>query len=442
MKVIEIPFCFYPDPVGGTEIYVEALSLGLQGQGVEVVVAAPAEGISKGTYLHNGLVVRRFPVSKVVDDLGELYGGGNREAAAAFGAILDEEKVDIVHLHAFTRACSLRLVREARKRGIPVLFTYHTPTVSCQRGTLMRWGSEVCDGLLDIHACASCYLQSLGLGKLGSLALGHLPSGIGDVLAGVGLSGGFWTAFRMSQLIALHHAAFRDLMEEVQHVVAVCDWVRELLLRNGVPTQKITVSRHGVCSGISKFAADCQFQTSSNLPLRIAFLGRIDMTKGPDILIRALVSMPDVPVQLHIYGIVQGGASAGYLQQLKTFAKDDPRISFHSAVQSGEVIQTLQGVDVLAVPSRVLETGPMVVLEGFAAGIPVVGSRLGGIAELVEDGVNGLLVDSLSVDAWKEALRRVVEDRGLLAHLRAGVRPPKRMEAVALEMKTLYESLC
>ena len=43
MKVIEVPYCFYPDPVGGTEIYVEALSLGLQGQGIEVVVAAPTE---------------------------------------------------------------------------------------------------------------------------------------------------------------------------------------------------------------------------------------------------------------------------------------------------------------------------------------------------------------------------------------------------------------
>jgi len=230
-------------------------------------------------------------------------------------------------------------------------------------------------------------------------------------------------------------------MEEVQHVVAVCDWVRELLLRNGVPTQKITVSRQGVCGGISKFGEGGWSEASQNLPIRIAFLGRIDITKGPDILIRALVSMPDAPVQLHIYGIVQGEASAGYLQQLKAFAKDDSRISFHSTIQSGQVIKILQGVDLLAVPSRVLETGPMVVLEGFAAGIPVLGSRLGGIAELVEDGVNGLLVDPLSVEAWKGALRRVVEDRGLLARLRSGVRPPKRMETVALEMKTLYERL-
>ena len=52
----------------------------------------------------------------------------------------------------------------------------------------------------------------------------------------------------------------------------------------------------------------------------------------------------------------------------------------------------LSRIDVLAVPSQWLETGPLVVLEAFAAGTPVIGSDLGGIRELVSDGRDGLLV--------------------------------------------------
>jgi hypothetical protein len=43
MKIIQVPFCFYPDPVGGTEVFVEGLSRQLQEYGVETVIAAPAE---------------------------------------------------------------------------------------------------------------------------------------------------------------------------------------------------------------------------------------------------------------------------------------------------------------------------------------------------------------------------------------------------------------
>ena len=52
-------------------------------------------------------------------------------------------------------------------------------------------------------------------------------------------------------------------------------------------------------------------------PLKIAFLGRLDPIKGPDILIRALRSIPNAAVELHLYGIVQGQAETVYLDELK-----------------------------------------------------------------------------------------------------------------------------
>jgi glycosyltransferase involved in cell wall biosynthesis len=82
-----------------------------------------------------------------------------------------------------------------------------------------------------------------------------------------------------------------------------------------------------------------------------------------------------------------------------------------------------------------------VVLEAFAAGVPVLGSRLGGIAELVDHGVNGLLVQADSAASWATAISKLCLDGQLLQKLRAGIAPPRRMSEVASEMSSLYASL-
>ncbi len=435
MKVIHVPFCFYPDPVGGTEVYVDALARRQQRQGNEVVIAAPGE--RDDAYSYDGLSVRRFAVSERVTGLRELYGEGDPLAARAFGRILDAERPDLVHLHAFTRGVSLRIVREAKQRDIPVVFTYHTPTVSCQRGTLLRWGSQVCGGLLDVHTCARCALHGHGLNKPASLALGTLKPGIGRLLGGFDLSGGMWTALRMTELVELRQGTFRELMREVDHVVAVCEWVKEVLLRNGVPPRKITVSRQGLCQD----SYDTSQRMGPSSALRIAFLGRMDATKGAHVLIEALRRIPELSLHLDIYGVVQGEAGASYTQRLKQLAMGDSRIHFHDPIPPAEVVSRLRQYNVLAVPSQLLETGPMVVLEAFAAGIPVIGSNLGGIAELVEDGVNGLLVEPQSIKGWTDAFMSISQDAGLLSRLRSGIQPPRSMNVAVNEMLELYAAV-
>jgi glycosyltransferase involved in cell wall biosynthesis len=80
-------------------------------------------------------------------------------------------------------------------------------------------------------------------------------------------------------------------------------------------------------------------------------------------------------------------------------------------------------------------------LEAFAAGAPVLGADLGGIAELVTHGVDGLLLPPDDAPAWGRALQRLSQDRELLARLRAGVAPPRTMAAVARDMRELYQSV-
>ena len=101
----------------------------------------------------------------------------------------------------------------------------------------------------------------------------------------------------------------------------------------------------------------------------------------------------------------------------------------------------MQACDIIAVPSRCLETGPLVVLEAFAAGTPVLGSRLGGIAELVTDGIDGILVPSVRPVAWAKAISRLANCPAEVARLRVGIRKPRTIDTVASEMVEVYRSL-
>jgi glycosyltransferase involved in cell wall biosynthesis len=438
MKTIQVPFSFAPDPIGGTEVFVANLARDLRGLGVNAIVAAPSD--TSRTYWIEDLRVRRFAIGEV-KEVAELYGEGDALAAAEFAKILDEEVPNLIHLHAFTAATSVRLVRAARSRGIPVVFTYHTPTVSCQRGTLLRWGEVICDGKLNVGRCAACTLNGAGMHRAVAELVGRLSPAVGDWLGDRGLQGGIWTALRMSELITLRHAAFHTLAGEVDHIVAVCEWVRNLLLLNKVPAGKVSISRQGTNWTAESNAAVTGAAAKATIEeVRLAFVGRLDSTKGLHVILNALRLAPTLRVRLDIYGVVQSSATA-YQREMLALASRDPRVSFRGAIASPEVVPTLRQYDFLVVPSQWMETGPLVVLEAFAAGIPVIASKLGGIAEIARDGVDSLLVEPRAVASWTETLRGVVNDAGLRAKLKVGVRPPRTSAQVARDMSALYDAL-
>ena len=438
LKVLHVPFTFAPDPVGGTEVYVEGLAQELRSCNIASIIAAPScKGVDEA-YDYCGLRVRRYrSAPNSVHMLRELYGEGDPEAGLAFAEILDEESPDIVHMHAFTRAVSIQLVRAAKQRGIPVVFTYHTPTVSCQRGTLMLWGTRVCDGVVEARRCTDCSLANEGLPRWASMPLSYVPSFVAKTLENADLSGGLWTGLRMADLIRTRRNAFQALVSEVDGIIALKEWVRTLLIQNGVPTSKITMSPHGLVAPADRPGT---LIDAEQAPLRVAFFGRADYTKGIDTLIKAVKAAPELKIELHLYGVIQKGTDHGYHTKLELLAGEDPRISFLASVPHENVVPLLSGYHLLAVPSRWMETGPLVILESFAAGTPVIGSNLGGIAEWVRHGENGLLVDFDDVLGWRDAFRRCAENRRILVSLRRGVRPPRLMREVAHEMAHIYRN--
>ena len=433
MKIIQIPYCYYPDPVGGTEVYVESLAQNIALSGHTCIVAAPGEKTEE--YLHKGIRVRRYAISQGKCSLGELYGLQDEKAVLEFVKILDEEKPDIVHMHALTRGASPELIKEATKREIKTVFTYHTPTASCQRGTLLLFGKKVCDGKVEAKRCAACALNGLGLNTFLSRICSQISSKTGKAILNYKVPNFIKIPLGMRRLMDIRKSMLLDFMDKVDAIIAPRKWVKELLLLNGVSLSKIHLLKQGLCR---EYDRDNQMPPEKeDNAIRFIYMGRVDKTKGLDIFIKAFRQVDDSKMRFDIYGVEQDNAK--YFKEIRDLASTDKRITIKDPVQGKDVIKTLAMYDMLVVPSQWMETGPMVVLEAFAAGIPVIGSRLGGIAGLVQDEVNGVLVEPFSVEAWTKAIRRLLKDKDMLERLKGKVTAPNSMEEVAREMVGIYK---
>ena len=240
-------------------------------------------------------------------------------------------------------------------------------------------------------------------------------------------------------LIAGERRRFCNFVGKVDHVVAVCDWVREVLERNGLAPERITLSRQGLSQVLlhpPRRAARGQSE-----PLRIAYFGRIDRAKGPDLLARALKLIPTAPVKIDIFAVRQAAGPDQLYDWLAAQAQLDSRLTLRTAVAPEQVTSVMADYDLIAVPSRWLETGPLVVLEAFAAGVPVLGADLGGIAELVHNGIDGFLVPADNAVAWAAAIGRFVDYPHLVGDMRAKIKTPRSMDAVVDDMAMVYSAV-
>jgi glycosyltransferase involved in cell wall biosynthesis len=177
--------------------------------------------------------------------------------------------------------------------------------------------------------------------------------------------------------------------------------------------------------------------------MRIGFLGTLIPSKGAHVLLEAyrLLARPDV--SLDFYGAwVPFHGDTGYLDQLKEAAATIPGdIQFHGRYEKEETPQLLSSIDVLVVPSVWYESYSIVLREGFLAGVPVVASGHGPLAEAIEHGIDGLLFTPGDAEDLARQFRRLLDEPGLRERL---VRHPKRVASIeenAAQHLDLYRSL-
>jgi glycosyltransferase involved in cell wall biosynthesis len=176
--------------------------------------------------------------------------------------------------------------------------------------------------------------------------------------------------------------------------------------------------------------------------LRVGYIGQLTPHKGVFDLVGAVRRLHVDTNTLHLS--LHGDPAAAWpahRQQLERAMAGDARITLAGPFDNRDIRNVHAGLDVLVVPSRWYENSPNVILEAFACGTPVITANLGGMAELVEDGVNGLLFEPGDVEDLARCLRRVAEEPELLDRLRAGIPPVRTIEEEMDELLALYDEV-
>ena len=154
--------------------------------------------------------------------------------------------------------------------------------------------------------------------------------------------------------------------------------------------------------------------------MRLGYLGQIVELKGVHVLIAAVSRLPGAPLTLDLYGDLH--RDPAYSRRLKQLAQLDPRIRWHGLLtETSQLRAAWESIDLLCVPSLWHENSPNVIHEAHAAGVPVLASDVGGIAEIVRHGQDGLLFPMGNAAALAQHIREILRRPDRLDELRAQI---------------------
>ena len=439
MKILHLVGWYFPDSVGGTEVYVETLCRRLRAAGHQVQIAAPdSRGAAPERYEHDGVPVMRYPIAES-PTRDEAYHRVVARGAERLHQWMAEERPDILHVHSFTIGVGLPEIRTARRLGIRVIATCHLPGFGymCRTGELMQWGRIPCDGIVELAKCASCNLTRLGMPRGAAKLAGAVPLTMSMALRE--LPGRFGTTLGMAASVDEYRRMQRELFDLVERFVVLNETGRRMLLANGSPADKLSLNRLGLSQSAAERKPSAQSRPTGT-PVRFGYVGRIHPSKGLTELARAVSRIPpEVPFQLDIRGPVNDPSTREYAESLRSMLAHDERVAFVPSVPSTEVPRVLAGLDALVIPSTWYENGPTIALESLAVGTPIIASCVGNLTELIEDGVTGALVAPCDSDALAAALQRVATDpRATIDAWRSRLPVPRTMDDVANDYLMMY----
>ena len=153
-------------------------------------------------------------------------------------------------------------------------------------------------------------------------------------------------------------------------------------------------------------------------PLRLTFIGHLLPHKGPHVLLAALQQLRDLPLTLELHG--RHWEKHPYQEILGPLLKAEPRARVCGIFPDEALPGILARTDALFVPSTCPESFGLATREAMLAGRPVISADRGALPESIQPGDNGILVSGEDPLALANALRRLVEEPGLLANLSRG----------------------
>jgi glycosyltransferase involved in cell wall biosynthesis len=285
----------------------------------------------------------------------------SRSARTEVARIIRRNRIDVLHVHNLFPMLSPSVL--GATGGVPVVLTLHNYRLMCLPADLFRDGQicERCVGRAPWPGVGfRCYRGSaLGSGVLATSLSLHMTLGS---------------------------------FEHVTRFLAVSQFVKEKHVESGIEHDRILVKRHFAWPAPRRAGGGEYF----------VYLGRLAAEKGVDTLLEVWRQRPDIGRLL----VVGSGPMEGALRR-----DAPPGVEFLGRVETERIPSILQRARALLVPSRWYEPAHRGVLEAYAVAVPVIAGRIGGLTEVVRDGVTGFLVATDSPAAWQRAIDSLLSDR-------------------------------
>jgi glycosyltransferase involved in cell wall biosynthesis len=276
---------------------------------------------------------------------------------------------DVVHVHNTFPLVSASLYWAASRLGVPVIQTLHNFRLLCPQAMFLRDGHvcEDCLGKIPWRAVTRrCYHDSFAHSAVQVAALGV-------------------------------HRVLHTYDTRIDRYIALTAFCRDKFVAGGLPADKIAIKPN--------FVDMPPAPATTGTRRGLLFAGRLAPEKGTAVLLQALDLAPELEVD-----VVGSGPDEQRLRQ-------HPRVRMLGWLAPRALYDRMQHAACLVMPSIWYENFPRTLVEAFASGLPVIGSRLGALAEIIDDGHTGLLFETGSAAALAEKMRWALANPQLVSRM-------------------------
>ncbi len=415
MKILITTHQFLPDYTSGTEVLSFEVARELIRLGHEVRILTGWPGNEKDTYAtpydeyaYEGVRVHRLypqPISETTMSERSRAEFDNPATAAAFTALTASWRPDVVHFFHLQRLSS-SIPSRCAQQGIACVYTATDFWPICPLSQLRLPTGETCAG--PAPDSSNCVLHLAVHGRRSHFAPFYrwVPSGLIGAVLRVAPQDEQSASQNLGAARALQHRpdVMRRMLNLIDRIIAPTSYMAQRLKHFGADAKSIVELAYGIDTKL--YANPASLMTDSRV--RIGFIGTLNEHKGAHVLIDAVKLLdPSIDCTVRIYG--DETFYPEYVTQIRTAAEGEPRVEFSGTFRRAELPRVIGELDVLVVPSTWSENTPLVIFAAQAAGRPVVGSQVAGIAEVVADGVNGRLFESGNPVALSAILHELIE---------------------------------
>lgn len=333
---------------GGSDQYQFALARLLKHHNHQVIPFASTDPKNRDTPWSKYFPEKvNFDSPTISDLIKFIY---SRQAADSMRVLCNEQPIDLAHLHIYYGQLTSSILTPLKQAGIPIVQTLHEYKIVCPVYSLMS-NNEPC------QACngSNFWQATVKRCNRGSLARSLLST------------------------IESYTSRILGSVSKVDHFIAVSDFQRNKLIELGVPQAKITT--------VHNFIDLSYIPPSYEVGEYFLFFGRLERYKGIFTLIEAASALTDTPLL-----IVGDGTDRALVEQTITEQNLD-HIKLLGFKEVHELEQLIKGSICTITPSEWYETFGLSLIESFAHGKPVIASCIGGMTEIVTDGVDGYLIE-------------------------------------------------